>query len=98
MRTAIEAALEGMSEARQIAAQRLQGPRPNRGSRSLSSMLSVARLPPMTTLATALRLTRKHRIRHLPVVLGTRQVAGILSDRDIRLAKLYWLEYKASET
>ncbi len=38
------------------------------------------------TLATALKLTRKHRIRHLPVVLATGALAGMLSDRDIRLA------------
>jgi acetoin utilization protein AcuB len=41
---------------------------------------------PDDTLADALRLTREHRIRHLPVVLPTGELAGILSDRDIRLA------------
>lgn len=41
---------------------------------------------PDDTLADALRLTRKHRIRHLPVVLATGELVGILSDRDIRLA------------
>lgn len=41
---------------------------------------------PDTTLAKALQLTRSHRIRHLPVVGGTGLLAGILSDRDIRLA------------
>lgn len=41
---------------------------------------------PDDTLADALRLTRAHRIRHLPVVLPTGELAGILSDRDIRLA------------
>lgn len=41
---------------------------------------------PDDTLADALRLTRAHRIRHLPVVLTTGGLAGILSDRDIRLA------------
>jgi acetoin utilization protein AcuB len=40
---------------------------------------------PDHTLATALRLTREHRVRHLPVVAGGKLV-GILSDRDIRLA------------
>lgn len=40
---------------------------------------------PGNTLAHALRLTREHRIRHLPVVEGE-ELAGILSDRDIRLA------------
>lgn len=41
---------------------------------------------PDDTLADALRLTRSHRIRHLPVVLPTGMVTGIVSDRDIRLA------------
>jgi len=40
---------------------------------------------PGDSLAHALRLTREHRIRHLPVVDGG-ELAGILSDRDIRLA------------
>ena len=46
----------------------------------------VVTVTPDDTLATALRLTRKHRVRHLPVVLPTGDLAGILSDRDIRLA------------
>lgn len=41
---------------------------------------------PDDTLADALRLTRQHRIRHLPVVLATGELVGVLSDRDIRLA------------
>jgi acetoin utilization protein AcuB len=41
---------------------------------------------PDDTLAHALRLTRRERIRHLPVVLPTGGIVGILSDRDIRLA------------
>lgn len=41
---------------------------------------------PDDSLAYALRLTRQHRIRHLPVVLATGALTGILSDRDIRLA------------
>ncbi|HET7322201.1 MAG TPA: CBS and ACT domain-containing protein [Longimicrobiaceae bacterium] len=41
---------------------------------------------PDDTLAHALRITRRHRIRHLPVVLPAGDVVGILSDRDIRLA------------
>ena len=40
---------------------------------------------PDDSLAHALRLTREHRIRHLPVVRGG-ELVGILSDRDIRLA------------
>jgi acetoin utilization protein AcuB len=41
---------------------------------------------PDDTLAHALQLTRARRIRHLPVVLPTGEVTGIVSDRDIRLA------------
>lgn len=41
---------------------------------------------PDDTLARALELTRAHRIRHLPVVVGDGRVVGLLSDRDIRLA------------
>jgi acetoin utilization protein AcuB len=41
---------------------------------------------PDDTLAHALRLTRRHRVRHLPVVLAGGSLTGILSDRDIRLA------------
>ena len=41
---------------------------------------------PDATLAHALHLTRTHRIRHLPVVLPDGEIAGIVSDRDIRLA------------
>jgi acetoin utilization protein AcuB len=41
---------------------------------------------PDDTLATALSLTRRHRVRHLPVVLASGDLVGILSDRDIRLA------------
>ncbi|HEX8392788.1 MAG TPA: CBS and ACT domain-containing protein [Longimicrobium sp.] len=40
---------------------------------------------PVQSLADALRLTREHRIRHLPVV-HQGELVGIVSDRDIRLA------------
>lgn len=40
---------------------------------------------PETTLAEALKLTRQHRIRHLPVVEGKRLV-GLVTERDLRLA------------
>ena len=46
----------------------------------------VVTVGPDDTLAAALRLTRKHRVRHLPVSLPNGDLAGILSDRDIRLA------------
>ena len=41
---------------------------------------------PDDTLAHALELTRRHRIRHLPVVATSGALAGIVSDRDFRLA------------
>lgn len=41
---------------------------------------------PDDSLADALRLTREHRVRHLPIVLPDGALAGIVSDRDIRLA------------
>jgi acetoin utilization protein AcuB len=41
---------------------------------------------PDDTLAHAMQLTRRHRIRHLPVVGRNHRLAGILSDRDMRLA------------
>ncbi len=46
----------------------------------------VITVTPDDTLATALVLTRKHRIRHLPVLLAGGALAGLISDRDIRLA------------
>lgn len=45
----------------------------------------VITVTPSTTLAEALALTRKHRIRHLPVCDGGR-LAGLVTDRDLRLA------------
>lgn len=44
---------------------------------------SVIAVSPQTTLAEAMSITRKHRIRHIPVVEEGRLV-GILSDRDLR--------------
>jgi acetoin utilization protein AcuB len=41
---------------------------------------------PDDTLAHALALTREHRVRHLPVVLSSGDVTGVVSDRDVRLA------------
>ena len=41
---------------------------------------------PDDTLETAIRLSSSHRVRHLPVMLSSGDLAGILSDRDIRLA------------
>lgn len=41
---------------------------------------------PDDTLAHSLQLTRDHRVRHLPVVLTTGELTGMVSDRDIRLA------------
>lgn len=46
----------------------------------------VITVSPDDTLATALILTRKHRVRHLPVLLEGGVLVGMVSDRDIRLA------------
>ena len=46
---------------------------------------NVITASPETTLADALKLTRGHRIRHLPVMQNGRLV-GLVSDRDLRLA------------
>lgn len=51
-------------------------------SRMAQRLITVA---PDTPIADALALSRKHRIRHLPVVQGERLV-GLVTDRDIRLA------------
>lgn len=40
---------------------------------------------PATTIAEALTVTRRHRIRHLPVLEGDKLV-GLVTDRDLRLA------------
>jgi acetoin utilization protein AcuB len=50
--------------------------------RMTADPVSVA---PEDSLAHALRLTREHRIRHLPVVRGG-ELVGIISDRDLRSA------------
>ncbi|MGQ0815801.1 MAG: CBS and ACT domain-containing protein [Gemmatimonadota bacterium] len=51
-------------------------------SRMTAGVLTVA---PLTSLGEALRITREHAIRHLPVVdKGT--LVGLVSDRDLRLA------------
>jgi CBS domain-containing protein len=44
----------------------------------------VLTLPPEDTLASAIKLMRENRIRHVPIVEG-RHVVGIVSDRDMRL-------------
>lgn len=51
-------------------------------SRMAQRLITVA---PDTPIADALALSRKHRIRHLPVVQGER-IVGLVTDRDIRLA------------
>jgi acetoin utilization protein AcuB len=45
---------------------------------------NVFTLTPTDTLGDAVKLLTEHRIRHLPVVNESRQVIGIVSDRDIR--------------
>ena len=57
----------------------------------------VVTASPATTLAEALALTRKHRIRHLPVVADD-QLVGLVTDRDLRLAMPpIWAEQQGDE-
>jgi acetoin utilization protein AcuB len=51
-------------------------------SRMTADVITVS---PSTTIAQALTLTRKHRIRHLPVI-DEGKLAGVVTDRDLRLA------------
>lgn len=44
----------------------------------------VITLPPSATIAEALTLLQKHRIRHIPIIDDETQVIGIVSDRDVR--------------
>ncbi|WP_249872025.1 acetoin utilization AcuB family protein [Oceanobacillus saliphilus] len=44
----------------------------------------VITLPPTATIADALMLLQKNRIRHLPIVNEDNHVIGIVSDRDVR--------------
>lgn len=44
----------------------------------------VITLMPNATIAEALTLLQKHRIRHIPIIDDDRQVIGIVSDRDVR--------------
>ncbi|WP_243291050.1 acetoin utilization AcuB family protein [Bacillus sp. FJAT-47783] len=46
----------------------------------------VITLSPNDTIATAMKLMRKHYIRHIPIVLNDETLVGIVSDRDIREA------------
>ncbi len=43
-------------------------------------------LGPDDSLARAVEITQTRRIRHLPVIAGGKRLAGLISDRDIRLA------------
>ncbi|WP_106496882.1 acetoin utilization AcuB family protein [Lentibacillus sp. Marseille-P4043] len=44
----------------------------------------VQTLPPTATIAEALQLLQKNRIRHIPIIDAKEQVIGIVSDRDVR--------------
>ncbi|GAA0440399.1 acetoin utilization AcuB family protein [Virgibacillus salarius] len=44
----------------------------------------VIALPPTATIKEALHLLHKHKIRHIPIVDSTKEVIGIVSDRDVR--------------
>src|SRR5262245_15255220 len=57
----------------------------------------VVTASPETTIAEALALTRKHRIRHLPIV-SEDQLVGLVTDRDLRLAMPpIWAEQQGDE-
>src|SRR3954452_21328492 len=66
-----------------------QSPPPHPWGRSMlvnSKMTrDVITASPITTLASALEITREHRIRHLPIV-DNGKLVGLISDRDLRLA------------
>src|SRR5699024_3936394 len=44
----------------------------------------VVTLPPTATIAEALQLLQKHRIRHIPIINKNNNIIGIVSDRDVR--------------
>ncbi|MFD2046351.1 acetoin utilization AcuB family protein [Ornithinibacillus salinisoli] len=52
----------------------------------------VVTLSPTNSIAEALHLLQKHRIRHIPIVNEDRNVVGIVSDRDVRDASPSILE------
>ncbi|QOR68995.1 CBS domain-containing protein [Cytobacillus suaedae] len=45
---------------------------------------NVFTLSPKDTIATAVRLLEKHKIRHIPILDEHQSVVGIISDRDVR--------------
>lgn len=46
----------------------------------------VLTLTPDDTIATAMKMMRQNRIRHIPIITGDRTLVGLVSDRDIREA------------
>ncbi|WP_373893089.1 acetoin utilization AcuB family protein [Virgibacillus natechei] len=44
----------------------------------------IITLPPTASIAEAFQLLQKHRIRHIPIVNEAFNIAGIVSDRDVR--------------
>src|SRR5690625_3336465 len=58
----------------------------------------VVTLPPTATIAEALKLLQKHRIRHIPIVNEDNNVVGIVSDRDVRDASPSIFEKEATNS
>lgn len=56
----------------------------------------VVTLPPTASIAKALDLLQKHRIRHIPIINNKQAVIGIVSDRDVRDASPSILDKKAN--
>jgi acetoin utilization protein AcuB len=58
---------------------------------------SVITIGPGESLADAYRVMRRHRIRHLPVVVGDGRLAGIVTQRDLLAASSSSLSVPAEE-
>ncbi|WP_404453658.1 acetoin utilization AcuB family protein [Virgibacillus necropolis] len=58
---------------------------------------NVISLPPSATIAEALKLLQKNRIRHIPIIDEHTQVIGIVSDRDVRDASPSIFHTKSEE-
>lgn len=57
---------------------------------------NVVTLPQSATIAKALELLHKHKIRHIPIVTEKNEVIGIVSDRDVRDASPSIFEKEAN--
>lgn len=59
----------------------------------------IITLPPTASIAEAFQLLQKHRIRHIPIVNEAFNIAGIVSDRDVRDASpsIFYKDAEKSE-